>query len=210
MDEEKEYYALVKKAFDVLAPFYDVVALPIEGVRDKVVDFTNARDGSTILDVATGTGKQAFAFAKRGYDVIGIDLTESMLRIARKNNENGLVKFEVGDATHLRFEENSFDVSCVSFALHDMPLTIRERVLKEMVRVTKSNGTLVIVDYALPENKVGRFLIYRLVSFYEGEYYRKFIASDLEVLLGETGIEIKVQLPILLGAGRILKGIKVQ
>ena len=210
MDEEKEYYALVKKAFDVLAPFYDVVALPIEGVRDKVVDFTNARDGSTILDVATGTGKQAFAFAKRGYDVIGIDLTESMLRIARKNNENGLVKFEVGDATHLRFEENSFDVSCVSFALHDMPLTIRERVLKEMVRVTKSNGTLVIVDYALPENKVGRFLIYRLVSFYEGEYYRKFIASDLEVLLGETGIEIKQQLPILLGAGRILKGIKVQ
>src|SRR3989337_2539412 len=210
MDEEKEYYALVKKAFDVLAPFYDVVALPIEGVRDKVVDFTNARDGSTILDVATGTGKQAFAFAKRGYDVIGVDLTESMLKIARKNNENGLVKFEVGDATHLRFEENSFDVSCVSFALYDMPLTIRERVLKEMVRVTKSNGTLVIVDYALPENKIGRFLIYRLVSFYEGEYYRKFIASDLEVLLGETGIEIKVQLPILLGAGRILKGIKVQ
>ena len=210
MDEEKEYYALVKKAFDVLAPFYDVVALPIEGVRDKVVDFTNARDGSTILDVATGTGKQAFAFAKRGYDVIGIDLTESMLRIARKNNENGLVKFEVGDGTHLRFEENSYDVSCVSFALHDMPRAIRERVLKEIVRVTKSNGTLVIVDYALPENKVGRFLIYRLVSFYEGEYYRKFIASDLEVLLGETGIEIKVQLPILLGAGRILKGIKVQ
>ena len=210
MDEEKEYYALVKKVFDILAPFYDVVSLPIAGVRDKVVDFTNARDGSKILDVATGTGKQAFAFAKRGYDVIGVDLTESMLKIARKNNENGLVKFEVADATHLRFEENGFDVSCVSFALHDMPLMIRERVLKEMVRVTKSNGTIVIVDYALPENKVGRFLIYHLVSFYEGEYYRKFIASDLEVLLGETGIEIKEQLPILLGAGRILKGIKVQ
>src|SRR4030067_2058603 len=187
MDEEKEYYALVKKAFDILAPFYDLVTVPIAGVRNKVVDITDAKNGSKILDVATGTGKQAFAFAKRGYDVIGIDRTESMLRIARKNNENGLVKFEVGDATHLRFEENSFDVSCVSFALHDMPLTIRERVLKEMVRVTKSNGTLVIVDYALPENKVGRFLIYRLVSFYEGEYLRKIIDLDLDRFVGTKG-----------------------
>jgi len=210
MDEEKEYYALVKKAFDILAPFYNVVTLPIAGVRSKVVDFTGAKNGSIILDVATGTGQQAFAFAKRGYDVVAVDLTESMIEIARKNNKNGLVKFEVADATHLRFEDNSFDVSCVSFALHDMPLTIRKRVLKEMVRVTKSNGTLVIVDYALPENKVGRFLIYGLVSLYEGEYYRKFIASDLEVLLGETGIEIKEHLPVLLGAGRILKGMKIQ
>lgn len=201
---------LFEKAFDILAPFYDLVTALIAGVRNKVVDITNANHGSTILNVATGTGKKAFAVAKRGYDVIGVDLTESMLKIAKKNNENGLVKFEVADATHLRFEENSFDVSCVSFALHDMPLMIRARVLKEMVRVTKLNGTLVIVDYALPENKVGRFLIYRLVSFYEGECYGKFIASDLEVLLGETGIEIKEQFPILLGAGRILKGIKVQ
>ena len=76
MDEEIKYYARVKKAFDILAPFYDLVALPISGVRDRVVDLTNTKGGSTILDVATGTGKQAFAFAKRGYAVIGVDLTE--------------------------------------------------------------------------------------------------------------------------------------
>lgn len=89
-----------------------------------------------------------------------------------------------------------------------MPLAIREKALKEMVRVTKSGGTIVIVDYALPESKIGSFLIYRLVSLYEGEYYSKFIESDLETLLMETGIEIKDKLPLLLGAGRILKGIK--
>ncbi|MBU4225649.1 MAG: methyltransferase domain-containing protein [Chloroflexi bacterium] len=208
MNEEKEYYALTKKVFDILAPFYDVVTLPIARVRDKVVDFTNASKGSTILDVATGTGQQALAFAKRGYDVIAIDLTESMLEVARKNNKDGLVKFEAADATHLRFAENSFDVSCVSFALHDMPLTIRERVLKEMVRVTKTDGAIVIVDYALPHNKIGRALVYRLVSLYEGEYYKKFIASDLEALFRKTGIEIKEELSVLLGTGRILKGIK--
>lgn len=210
MDEEKEYYALIKRAFDILAPFYDTVTIPLSRVRAKVVDFTNARDGSKILDVCTGTGKQAFAFAKKGYEVIGIDLSEAMLRVANKKNKFSNVKFEVADATNLRFENNSFDVSCVSFALHDMPLTIREKALQEMVRVTKKNGMIVIIDYALPENKIGRFLIYRFVSLYEGEYYSKFIKSDLEALLRKTGIEIKEELPILHGAGRILKGAKIE
>lgn len=209
MDEEKEYYALIKRAFDILAPFYDIVTIPLLRVRGKVVDFTNAGDGSKILDVCTGTGKQAFAFAKKCYEVIGIDLSEAMLRVANKKNKFGNVKFEVADATNMRFENNSFDVSCVSFALHDMPLTIREKALQEIVRVTKRNGMIVIIDYALPENKIGRFLIYRFVSLYEGEYYSKFIKSDLEALLRKTGIEIKEELPILHGAGRILKGVKI-
>jgi demethylmenaquinone methyltransferase/2-methoxy-6-polyprenyl-1,4-benzoquinol methylase len=72
MDEEKEYYSLIRKVFDILPPFYDIVIMPFSRLRDKVVNFTDARNGSKILDVATGTGKQAFAFAKKGYDVIGI------------------------------------------------------------------------------------------------------------------------------------------
>ena len=210
MDEEKEYYSLIKKVFGILAPFYDIVTVFISRVRDKVVDFTNARNGSKILDVGTGTGKQAFAFAKKGYDVIGIDLSEAMLKVANKKNKYENVKFEVADATNLPFEDNSFDVSCVSFALHDMPLTIREKALKEMVRVTKPKGMIMIVDYALPKNKISSFLIYRFVKLYEGEYYSKFIKSDLEALLRKSGIEIKEKLPVLFGAGRILKGIKIE
>ena len=209
MDEEKEYYSLIKKVFDVLAPFYDIVTMPFSRLRDKVVNFTNAINGSKILDVATGTGKQAFAFSKKGYDVIGIDLSEAMLKVAYRKNKYGNVKFEVADATNLPFKNNSFDVSCVSFALHDMPLNIREKVLKEMVRVTTPEGMIVIVDYALPKNRVSRFLIYHFVKLYEREYYLKFINSDFEALLRTSGIEIKERLQVLLGAGRILKGIKV-
>ena len=209
IDEEKEYYSLIKKVFDVLAPFYDFVTLPFSRIRERVVNFTDARNGSTILDVAAGTGKQAFAFAKKGYEVIGIDLSEAMLKVARKKNKYGNVKFEVGDATNLPFEDSSFDVSCVSFGLHDMPLTIREKAFKEMVRVTKTKGMIVIVDYALPENKISRFLIYHFVNLYEGRYYSTFIKSDLEALLKKTGIEIKEELPVLLGAGKISKGIKI-
>lgn len=207
--EEKEYYLLVKKVFDILAPFYDIVTMPFSRVRDKVVNFTNVRNGSKILDIATGTGKQAFAFAKKGCDVVGIDLSQAMLKVANKKNKYGNVKFEVANATHLPFEDNSFDVSCVSFGLHDMPLTIREKALKEMVRVTKTKGMTVIVDYALPKNEIGRFLIYHFVNLYEGRYYSTFIKSDLQALLKKIGIEIKEELPVLLGAGKILKGIKI-
>jgi len=209
MDEEREYYSLVKKVFDILAPFYDIVAAPLSRLRGRVVDFTGAEKGSKILDVATGTGKQAFAFAEKGYDVTGIDLSEAMLKVANKKNRYKNVNFQVADATNLPFEDYSFDVASVSFALHDMPLTIREKVLKEMVRVTKPEGMIVIVDYALPRNRIGRFLIYHFVRLYEREYYLRFIKSDLEALLRKSCIEIKEELRVLLGAGRVLKGTKL-
>jgi hypothetical protein len=52
-------------------------------------------------------------------------------------------------------------------------------------------------------------LIYHFVNLYEGNYYSAFIKSDLEALLRKTGIEIKDELPVFLGAGKILKGIKI-
>jgi demethylmenaquinone methyltransferase/2-methoxy-6-polyprenyl-1,4-benzoquinol methylase len=107
VDEEREYYLLVKKVFRILAPFYD--SIPISRVRDKTVDLTNAGNGSKILDVATGTGKQAFAFAKKGYDVTGIDLFEAMLKVASKKNKYGTAKFALADATNLPFKDSSFE-----------------------------------------------------------------------------------------------------
>ncbi len=208
--DEDKYYSLTDVVFKALAPFYDIMASPLFRARDTVVDFTNASSGSKVLDAATGTGGQALAFARRGYDTVGVDISDAMLKVARKKNRYPNATFEIADATHLRFGDSSFDVSTISFALHDMPVTIREKVLQEMVRVTKPEGMIVIVDYALPKNKLGRFLVHRLVSLYEGEYYRAFIRSDLEALLKRTGIDVKQMLPIVLGAGRILKGTKMR
>ena len=151
---------------------------------------------------------QAFAFAKRGYDVVGVDLSASMISVAQKKNRDGKVKFEVADATKLTYPNDSFDVSSISFALHDMPLAIREKVLIEMVRVTKPGGTILIVDYGLPKNRLGRWLIYRLVGLYEASYYTEFIQSDLQGLLWQTGIEVTQERSVLLGAARIIKGLK--
>ena len=207
MDEE--YYSYIRKFFGRWAPIYDIVDLFISGVRDKVVDFAGARNGSRILDVATGTGKQAFAFAKKGYNVIGIDLSEDMLKVANKKNKYKNVRFEVADATNIPFEDKYFDVACMSFTLHDMPLSIRDKVLKETVRVTKPKGNIMIVDYALPKNKIGKYLIYCFVKSYESKYYPEFIKSDIRTLIQNSGIEIENELPMLFGAGRILKGMRI-
>jgi len=159
--------------------------------------------------VATGTGKQAFAFARRGFNVVGVDLSEEMLAVAKRKNKYVNVKFEIADATNLSFEDDSFDASCVSFALHDMIPIIREKALKEMARVTKSNGTIIVVDYALPKNKLSRFFVYNIAKLYE-PYYSEFIKSDLEALLEKSGFQIRERLPVLFGAGRILKGINME
>lgn len=208
LDEEKRYYALNKRAFDALAPFYDVMVYPVSRIRDRVVEVTDAPTGSKILDVATGTGKQAMAFAKRGYDVIGIDISDAMLAVAARKNKYSNAVFRHEDATRLPFSDKIFDVSSISFGLHDMPAGIRGKALQEMVRVTKSDGSFIIVDYALPESAIGKYVIYHFVRIYERGFYSEFIHSDLDTLLEKTGITVCMKRPAIWGAVRILKGVK--
>lgn len=104
VDEEGKYYAYLRRTAGILAPYYDTVAVVISGVRGKVVDFTNAKNGSKILDVGTGTREQAFAFAEKGYDVVGVDLSEDMLKLANGKNKFENAKFQLADATNLPFE----------------------------------------------------------------------------------------------------------
>jgi demethylmenaquinone methyltransferase/2-methoxy-6-polyprenyl-1,4-benzoquinol methylase len=179
-DEERNYYALMLHAFKTLAPVYDLISLPFVRLRQTAVEFAGAPAGARVLDVATGTGSQAIAFARRGYAVTAIDLSEPMLAVGQRKKGSGLVRFQAGNATRLRFAADSFDVVTISFALHDMPAAIRERALMEMLRVARPGATILIVDYALPANPLGRRLVYRLIRLYEGPYYEAFVRFNLQ------------------------------
>jgi ubiquinone/menaquinone biosynthesis C-methylase UbiE len=100
-----------------------------------------------VLEVATGPGYVALAFATVAREVVGVDLTDAPLAIARKNREvRGLtnVSFESADAKQLPFEDASFDIVICRLAMHhfDAP----ERVFAEMVRVCRPGGKVAVED----------------------------------------------------------------
>jgi len=182
-----DYYSYIHKSFGKWASVYDLFVLPISSVRGKVVSLAEAKEGSKILDVCTGTGKQAFAFAEKGYEVVGIDLSPDMLTVARRKNKYKNVKLKVADATNIPFADKSFDVSCISFALHDMPHEIRHKVLGEMKRVSRR---IVIVDYYIPKNKLHRWFHVSFTSLYESKYYKDFAGQDLKELLERHDLRV--------------------
>ncbi len=203
-DAERDYYALNLRVFTALAPFYDAVTWPLARLRREVVSAAGAAPDSRVLDVATGTGAQAFAFAEVAAEVVGIDLSDAMLRVARKHNRSPNVAFLQADATELPFEDARFDITCISFALHEMPARVRERTAREMARVTRPGGTVVVVDYALPHGLLLRPLAYHLVKLYERGSYADFVRSDLPLLLRGADVEVREDRAVLLGMARLV------
>ncbi|GMV19880.1 MAG: methyltransferase domain-containing protein [Myxococcales bacterium] len=186
--EELGYYRLNRRAWALLAPVYDSATAPFSRLRYIVAELVPLAAGARVLDVATGTGAQAFAFAEKAREVVGVDISPAMLKIARRKNHRTNVSFQESDATCLPFSDGSFDVTSVSFALHEMPVSIGERTVREMVRVTRPGGSVVIVDYALPQSPIGRFVAYHAIRLYEGRTYAAFVRADRAALLGRAGI----------------------
>lgn len=154
-DEERDYYALSEGVYARLAGTYDIIVRPMRRLRRHVVDLSGASETASVVDVATGGGEQARAFATKCERVIGVDLSEAMLQVARGKAPLPGLRFVQGDATALPYDDATFDIATISFALHEMPQTIRDAVLGELVRVTKPGGTLVVVDWGLPKGAWG-------------------------------------------------------
>ncbi len=181
------YHQYIKRFFKLWAPVYDLVTMPIYRIRNKVADMIGAKKGLKVLDVCAGTGAQTFAFGKKGCQVVGIDISEDMLKIARKKNKYENVRFELADAADMPFGDNSFDISCISFALHDMPREIRHKVLDEMKRVSKQS---VVIDYYIPGNKLGRLFRVFIISLYESKYFKDFARHNLKQFLQQHNFKI--------------------
>lgn len=206
-DEERAYYSLSERVYSTFASFYDLVTFPFARLRRDVVRFVAPDHGVAVLDVATGTGAQALAFAEKCRRVVGIDLSARMLCVARRNDKRSSLGLVQADAVALPFEDGRFDLSCVSFALHEMPWSIRRRVVREMARVTRPGGTIVVVDYGLPRGRVARQLVYQAVRLYEHASYPEFVRSDVGALLREAGIAVREERSAILGAVRIVVGV---
>lgn len=200
----KKHLYFNNKFFAKFAPYYDLVCFVIKPLRYEAAKRLLLPDGSRVLDLATGTGEQALALAKEGYDVTGIDLSQDMLKRAiQKCTPNLKLRFIHGDATQLPFASNSFDAVTISFALHDMPYEIRLMVLKEIRRVTKTDGIIMVIDYLEPAKNLIAMITYKLVRRFETPMYEDFIHRGLLVHLMEAGLTPQTQVTFFIGQIKI-------
>ncbi|PIN73769.1 hypothetical protein COV20_06130 [Candidatus Woesearchaeota archaeon CG10_big_fil_rev_8_21_14_0_10_45_16] len=189
MDVKEKHKWYNVRWFKRMAPVYDYIEFLVSSLRKKVANKIKDKN-SKILDLACGTGNQSIAFAKRGFSVVGIDLSPDMLRYANKKIKSSYkLKFIYGDATKIDYKNSTFDASSISFGLHDMPEEIGLMILKEMIRTTKKNGQIIIVDYHKPRNKMIAWIGFRIAKLWESKYYDHFMNVGLERYLKAVNLK---------------------
>lgn len=153
----------VRQMFSSIATRYDVtnevMSLGIHRLwRRAAVKYSAAKEGSRVLDCATGTGDLALAFKRKvgaAGHVVGTDFCPEMLQSAPgKASEAGLqVDFQVADAMALPFADASFDVASISFGIRNVDDPVK--CLKEMARVVKPGGRVVVLEFGQPRGFFG-------------------------------------------------------
>jgi ubiquinone/menaquinone biosynthesis C-methylase UbiE len=134
-----------EEAWDKLADWYSArkkgsyefkIQLP------AILDLLGNLRGKSLIDICCGPGNYSVEFAKRGANVLGIDLSQKMLDKARKNAKMADVKLTLqkADAHLIACPDNSFDVAVIILAI------LNEKIVKEAARVLKPDGLLLISD----------------------------------------------------------------
>jgi demethylmenaquinone methyltransferase/2-methoxy-6-polyprenyl-1,4-benzoquinol methylase len=141
--------------FDDVAHRYDFLNDLLSLGRTKawrrvVTSIIGPKPGMKILDIAAGTGSSSRPLFDKGAEVTALDFSHGMIEQGRKQNKN--INFVQGDALKLPFEDNSFDVTTISFGLRNTSNT--DKALKEALRVTKDGGRIVVAEFSHPVNPI--------------------------------------------------------
>jgi demethylmenaquinone methyltransferase/2-methoxy-6-polyprenyl-1,4-benzoquinol methylase len=166
-DPEKTKKEQVAEMFDNVAGGYDrlnrVLSAGIDiNWRKKAISTLRNDKPERILDVATGTGDMAILACAilKPQKIIGIDISDQMLEFGRKKVEKeGLTQFiqlQKGDSETINFPDNSFDAVMVAFGVRNFENL--EKGLKEMLRVLKPDGKLIVLEFSRPRTKIFRNL----------------------------------------------------
>ena len=156
----------------------------------RLVASAGLKGTERVLDIATGPGYIAEAFARVAREVIGVDLTAAMLAIGEeRTKQNGLsnVSFRMGDAQNLPFERENFDVVVCRLALHHMQEP--GRVVREMARVCRAGGTVLVEDIFASEHRERAEYQDRWEKLRDPSHVRVLPLSEHLRLFREAGLE---------------------
>jgi demethylmenaquinone methyltransferase/2-methoxy-6-polyprenyl-1,4-benzoquinol methylase len=180
-----ERAARVNDLFNTIAPRYDLINdLQSGGLhrywKRRLIREAAGRPGERALDLCCGTGDVAFALARRGLDVAGLDFSAPMLAVANQRLKerfpDARVNFLQGDAQQIPFPDNSFDIVTISYGLRN--LADWETGLREMQRVARPGGRLLVLDFGRPDNAVWRGIYFA--------YLRHFVPVLGRIFCGDA------------------------
>jgi demethylmenaquinone methyltransferase/2-methoxy-6-polyprenyl-1,4-benzoquinol methylase len=199
--------------FSEAAPRYDLATRAMSLGRDAawkrcLVGALPAWSSPSCADLACGTGDVSFLLAEKypGGRVVGLDLAEPMLEVARKRNRHGNVRFTRQDMCGTDFDGESFDIVTGSYALRNAPQL--GKAFDEIRRILKPGGVAAFLDFSKPKNPFLQSLQHRLLSTWCGLWgyllhrnpeIHGYIAASLETfpdrarlrkLLSESGFDL--------------------
>lgn len=149
----------VRRMFDAVAKRYDVTNDVLSLGQDRrwrkdVLDAVDAKPGDLVLDLAAGTGTSSLPFEQAGATVIPCDFSVGMLQVGKQARPG--LPFVAGDGTRLPFADGTFDAVTISFGLRNIVDPVAG--LREMRRVTRPGGRLVVCEFSHPTHKAFRTL----------------------------------------------------
>ncbi len=162
-------------------------------LRQRTIGLAQIEPGDRVLEVGCGTGTLTLAARDRvgpAGEVCGIDVIPKMIELSQRKaaRAGATIGFQAGSIDNIPFPEDRFDVVLSSFMIFHMPEEVRARGIREIYRVLKPRGRLLVLDMALPSGPVQQRLARRLFGF--------MLEHDLRELLpllqgtGFTGIEV--------------------
>ena len=194
-----------------IAAVYDAAVEPFNAsLRRYVLKISQPVEGLKVLEVGCGTGTNLALFAEAGCEVSGIDLSPSMLDLAKKKLGED-ADLELGDASAMPFDDGAFDLVVGFLTLHEMPLEIRGPVVSEMARVAGEDGRLVFVDfhhgpYTFPKGWMYRAVIVPIEIAAGREHFRNhrdFLSRrGLPALIENQGLTVEKEK--ILGGGTMI------
>jgi len=174
-----------------IASAYVTSAIHAQG-RDlpRMVELAGLPAGGRLLDIGTGTGHTALAFAAGGVEVVGLDMTRAMLEQARGlASQRGLALDAVQSyAELLPFADGAFDAVACRYCAHhfqDNP-----RAIGEMGRVLRPGGVFVFVDHVAPEDDEADAFVNRLDWLRDPSHNREPRLSEYERWFADAGLTI--------------------
>ena len=153
----------VRRMFDTIAPSYDrlnhLLSFNFDRLwRKRLVKMVTAENPNMVVDVATGTGDVALAIARRMPEakVVGIDLSEGMLAVAKEKSKGSEVteriEWLVGDGEALPTEDGVADVVTVVFGIRNFQNA--EAGIAEAFRTLRSGGCYMVMEFTTPRGKI--------------------------------------------------------